>query len=140
MIKRGLFFYNKKAEEILLPIIIRVIIFIVFFGLLLIFVYKSSTGAVIYEQAYAKQISLMIDRAEPASQITIDFEKGIKIAKENKITSKESLVTVKDNVVFVKLSNNGGYSFRYFSDYDVSSYFQDDDVGNNLIISINERK
>jgi len=136
MSKRGLFFKDKRADEILFPVIIRIVVYVVFFGLLLLFVYNSSTGAVVYEQAYAKQIGLMIDKAEPASQITIDFSDGIVVAKENKITSRENLVSVKDNIVFVKLSNNGGYKFRYFSDYDVDSYFSD----NNLIININEKK
>ena len=47
---------------------------------------------------------------------------------------KKNLVIIKDNQVVVKLDKIGGYSFEYFSDYEVNSYFD----GNFLIININE--
>jgi len=132
--KRGLL-SDKKAEEIAFPVVLRIIIYLVFFSILFLFVHLRSTGASIYEQAYAKQIALMIDSAGSPTKIVLDFKEGIEVAEKNKITLRENLVTLKNNEVIVKLSDNGGYSFKYFSEQEVNSYFD----GNNLIITINEK-
>jgi len=132
--KRGLFL-DKKAEEIAFPVVLRIIIYLVFFSILFLFVHLRSTGASIYEQAYAKQIVLMIDSAGSPTKIVLDFKEGIEVAEKNKITSKANLVSVKNNEVIVKLSDSGGYGFKYFSEYELNSYFDE----NNLIITINEK-
>ncbi len=126
---------NGKKGNIGYPIVIFIILNLIFFSILLLFVHTSSTGALIYEQAYAKQIGLMIDRTKPNSDITINFKEGIEVAEKNN-QQKENLVSFKENKVIVKLSSSRGYSFAYFSDYDVSSKFD----GDNLIVSINENE
>jgi len=123
---------NKRADKIMESTIIFIVLNLIFALLLLFFVYKTSTGAVVYEQFYAKQIALMIDNAKPNTQISLDFKKGIEVAEENKITSKEGMVRIMDNKVFVKLSGKDGYSMDYFSNYNVSYFFMDE----NLIILI----
>ncbi len=125
---------DKKAESLIFPIVIFIILNLIFFSILLVFVHTSSTGALVHEQAYAKQIGLVIDSAKPNSDITINFKEGIEVAKKNN-QPKENLVIFRDNQVIVKLSSSRGYSFAYFSDYDVSSKFD----GDNLVISINEK-
>ncbi len=139
MIKRGRYFVmfkNKRADSLIFPIVIFIVLNLVFFGILLLFVYKSSTGALVYEQTYAKQIALLIDSAKPSSEIVIDFEKGIEVAESNKIISKENLIKIKDGKVAVRLSTNKGYSYRYFSDYDINSYFNQD----SLVIIVDEKE
>jgi len=139
MIKRGKYFVifkNKRADSLIFPIVIFIVLNLVFFGILLIFVYKSSTGVLVYEQVYAKQIALMIDSAKPSSEIIIDFKKGIEVAEGNKIISKENLVKIKDGKLTVKLSTGKGYSYNYFSDYDMNSYFNED----KLVIIIDEKE
>ena len=139
MIKRGKYFVifkNKRADSLIFPIVIFIVLNLVFFGILLIFVYKSSTGVLVYEQVYANQIALMIDSAKPSSEIIIDFKKGIEVAEGNKIISKENLVKIKDGKLTVKLSTGKGYSYNYFSDYDMNSYFNED----KLVIIIDEKE
>ena len=126
---------GKKAEEVLYPVVIFVILNLIFFSLLMVFVTNSSNGSLVYEQAYAKQIALLIDKAEDSTTISINFEKGIEIAKKNKITSTENLVQIRNSEVIVKLSDSGGYSIKYFSDNDVTVSFD----GNNLIIKTTEK-
>ncbi len=150
---RGLFFKNKKqknnffnynflpkkrrADEMLFPVIIFIMLNLIFCTIFLTFVYTYSTGASVYEQAYAKEIALLIDKAKPTTQIFLNFEKGFEIAKKNKI-SKENLVSGENNQVIVKLSNSRGYVFEYFSDYDVN-FYPDKENENNLIIIIREK-
>lgn len=129
---------DKRAENLIFPIVIFIVLNLVFFSLLLAFVFKSSTGAGVYEQAYAKQIALLVDQAKPVTQINLDFTKGLELAGQNKLSSeqKKNLVSFKNNEVRVKLHERGGYSFKYFSDYEVNSYFNE----NSLIIIVNEKK
>jgi len=125
---------NKKAENLLFPTVIFIVLNIIFFGILLIFVFKSSSGALVYEQTYAKQIALLIDEAKPGMIIKLDMEKGKEIADKNNL-DESKIVDIKDNLVKVVLGNKGGYSFKYFLDYDVSYYFDN----NVLIIVVNEK-
>jgi len=131
MIKR--FLKNKKGEESLIfsPIIF-ILINVLFFVMLLAFVFKSSSGALVYEQAYAKQIALLIDQAKPGMEIHIDFSEALKIAEDNKFFGE--YVKIEDNQVVVKLADKGGYSFKHISNYKINPYF-DKEL---LIITINE--
>ena len=140
MIKRGnllKLLRNKRGENLIFPIVIFIVLNLIFFSLLLMFVFKSSTGALVYEQAYAKQIALLIDSAKPVTQFSIDFTKGFEIAEKNELSfeEKKNLVEFKDNRVIVKLDDKGGYGFGYFSDYGVSSYFDE----NLLIVILNDK-
>lgn len=139
MVKRGCFFRlvrDKKGagENIVLPIVIFIVLNLIFFVSLIGFVFKASTGALVYEQAYSKQIALILDRAEPLSQISVDFQEGLNLAEKNEL-NKESLVKIENNIVTVKLGEGKGYGYSYFSDYDISHYFDE----NFLIINVNEK-
>lgn len=129
------FLKNKRGTEgILFPIIIRVILAIIFFGALLLFVYDKATDSSFYEQAYAKKIALLLNEAKPVSMLTLNFAEGVEFAEKNKIPKSE-IVKIENNEVSVRLSRGGGYSISYFSDYEVSNYFDNE----NLIIIVNEK-
>lgn len=113
---------NKKGETGVLETTIFIILNVVFMALLLIFVYNSKNGAIVYEDIYAKQIALIIDNAEPGMVIGINAKNLLEKAEKNGI-SKEKTVSVKGNEVVVSLSENGGSSFSFFSDYDVEARF-----------------
>ena len=118
MWKKGNLIFDKRGEDIF-PNVIFIVVNILFFSMLILFVFKASSGAFIYEQAYAKQVAMLIDYSTPKTDIKIDFSKAINVAKENKKT--ENLVKINDvnKEVIVSLSNQGGYAMKYFSDYDV---------------------
>jgi hypothetical protein len=130
---------NKKSESLIYPAVIFIILNILFFSILLLFVFKSSSGALVYEQVYAKQIAIIIDRAKPNMEISIDFSEGIKIAKKNKLSEEQLKEIVKinpeENKVTVSLSHKGGYNFKYFSNYKVNVDFKE----NQLILDIKEK-
>ena len=114
---------NKLGEgdTIAFPILIYIILNIFFFGLILTFVYRSSSGEVVYEQSYAKEIALTIDNAQSGMSISLPIQNGIDFAKKN----NQPLTNIFkfDNVnkkITVSLSTKGGYSANYFSNYNVS--------------------
>lgn len=134
--KRGKFFLirGKRGEDIF-PNIIFLVVNILFFSMLMLFVFKASTGAMVYEQAYAKQIALLIDYSKPETDIKIDFSKAINVAKENKKIQNLVKIDEANKEVIISLSGQGGYGMRYFSDYNVKTEF----AGNFLLIHIKEK-
>ncbi|MFH1592160.1 MAG: transglycosylase SLT domain-containing protein [Candidatus Woesearchaeota archaeon] len=115
--KRGIL-EDKKGEDILDYNVIFIILNLVIFSLFLYFVYDAASGAVVYEQAYAKEIALLIDSAKPDMEIRLNFSEGFEIAEENQKTG--SLVSVNGNILNVNVGKREGYSIEHFSDYDVS--------------------
>ncbi len=126
----------KKADQIVLETTIFIVLNLVFIFLLLVFVYTSGKGAFIYEEMYAKQIVLLIDNAEPDMVIGLDMGKAVELAEENgKAIDNIVSLDKEENRVIVSLSNKGGHGFQYFSDYDVSVKF----IQENLEIKIKEK-
>jgi len=133
-IKRGLI-RDKKAIEIIYPSLIFIILNLIFISMLFVFVMRSPGHAVAYEQIYAKKIALLIDRAKPGMEISLDVGEAQEIAEKNKINS-ENILEIKNNKVFVSLAEGGAYSFNYFSEYDVDYSVED----NFLKLKINEKQ
>ena len=124
---------KRASEDVIYPIVIFIILNLIFFSIMMVFVYRSSTGALIYEQLYAKQIALLIDQANPESTIIIDFEKGIEISKKNEFPV-EKIISERNGEVVIKLSEKGGRSFKHFSNSNVDFHFDEQ----NLVINIKE--
>ena len=112
---------NHKAGKILFPTVIFIVLNIMIFGTLLIFVSRTFGGAVVYEQAYAKQIALIINEAKPVMEIKLNMEDGMKLAEKNNIDFDE-IVKIENNAVIVKLSRTGGYSYSFFNDINITAY------------------
>jgi len=128
--------WSKKADTVVLETTIFIVLNIVFFVVLLIFAYSSGKGAYVYEQTYAKQIALLIDNSKPDMTISLDMEKGIELARENKKQEDKIVIIDKEeNKITVSLSGKGGYSFQYFSDYSIESQFSE----NYLVLKIGEK-
>ncbi|MEM4325742.1 MAG: hypothetical protein QXU40_00365 [Candidatus Pacearchaeota archaeon] len=123
---------KKRGEEVIYPHIIFVILNLIFFSTLLIFVNLSSKGALLYEKFYAKQIALLIDMAEPETNISIDFKEGIKLSRKNGLSLDGDVIKINSNEVTVKLSNTGGYSVKFFSASDIDFRIE----GDNLVLII----
>lgn len=111
----------KKKGTILVENIIFIILNLLFLAVLVLFLVKQGSGAIVLEQAYAKQISMLVDSAKPVMEIKIDMEKGRKIAKENGMDFDKA-VFISGNFVRVKLSERGGYTYSFFNDVDVNAH------------------
>ena len=123
--RRNVFLKNKKAgTDVIFPPFMFIVLNLIFFAILLAFIYRSSQGGLIYEQAYAKEIAMLIDEAKPGMDISFKMDKGIELAEKNN-KDKNKIVRIDKNRVIVDLSGKGGYSFKYFSDYDVKTSFDE---------------
>ncbi len=139
MLKKGLFFKNKKADNILVENIIFLVLNVLFFAILIIFLARQGQGVVLNEEIFAKKIALIIDNAKPDSDIIIDFSKAVEIAqKKNFDISK--IVTITDNIIKVQLSEKSGYSYSFFNSVEANAFLLDINNPNKLIIVVREKE
>ncbi len=119
---------NKMTKKgtILVENVIFIILNLIFLAVLILFLIKQGSGAIVLEQVYSKQTAMLVDSAKPVMLLKIDMEKGIKIAEKNGIDFND-VVKIEGNIVRVKLSKNGGYTYAFFNDVDAVSYAERDD-------------
>ena len=118
---------NKKGT-ILVENIVFIIINLIFLSVLVLFLVKQSSGTIVLEQTYSKQIAMLVDSARPVMIIKMDMEKGRKLAEGNGIDFNDA-VRITGNTVQVKLSGKAGYTYSFFNDVSVSAYAEKDDKG-----------
>ena len=104
---------GQRKGEILLENIIFIVITLVFLSILILFIYKQSSGVSHLEQSYAKQIALFIDSAKPGTSVFLDMHE---ISKEKWFSENfGDSVFINKNIVNVKFSEKGGYSYSFFN-------------------------
>ena len=108
----------EKRGTILVENIIFIILNLLFLSILILFLIKQGSGAVLLEQSYAKQIALLIDAGEPGMIMKINMDKAKKLADKNGIDFEE-VVKINENIVTIKLSEKSGYSYSFFNDVEV---------------------
>jgi len=74
---------NKKAVDNLMENLVYFLLVVIFIALLLFAVTRVGSQATIYEQTYAKQISLIINKARPGMIIEVDMFDAYNLAKRN---------------------------------------------------------
>ena len=126
---------KNKRGTLLLENVIFIILNLAFLAILILFLFKQGSGAIVLEQSYAKNIALLIDSAKPITEMKLNMKEGIELAEKNGL-SREDIVKINGNIVTVKLSEKGGYDYSFFNDVDVSIY-PDFFPEKNYIIKIN---
>lgn len=115
---------NKKGD-LLTGEVIFLILNVIILAILVIFVLSKTNGTALAEEQYAKEIALMMDSAKPGMIIHLNMEDAINKAKsENQDPSK--IVRIEDNIVTVKLRDQGGYSYSFFNSVNASASFSAD--------------
>jgi len=119
--------------------VVFIILNVLFLTILILFLARQGQGAIVLEQSYAKQIALLIDSAKPGMTIILDMGKAKDLAEKNNLEFKD-IVKKTDNVITIRLSEKGGYSYSYFNDVDVSLYpdTSNPEKVNSYVIKINE--
>jgi hypothetical protein len=115
-----------KKGNVLMENIVFIILNLIFLTILILFLLKQGSGAIILEQSYAKQIALLIDASKPETEIYLNMEKGKELAEKNGLNFKD-IVKIYDNIITVKLSKDGGYSYSFFNDVELDNPYPVDD-------------
>ncbi len=128
----------RKRGTILIENVIFIILNLVFITILVLFLFRQGSGAIVLEQSYAKNIALLIDSSKPVMEMKLNMEDAMNLAEKNGV-SREEIVKINDNIITVKLSSKGGYQYSFFNKVDVTSY-PDVLPEKNYIIKINGYK
>lgn len=122
----------NKRGTILVENVIFIVLNLVFLSILFLFLFSKMESVAVLEERYSKQIALIIDAAKPGMMIFLDMKDAIEKTEKEEI---DEIVKINDNTVTVKLRQRGGYSYSFFNDVVVTSYFSE----NNLILFIEEK-
>ena len=110
-----------KKGEILVENVIFIILNLIFLSILILFLVKQSSSAIVLEQIYSKEIAMIADSARSIMVIKIDMSKAQKIAEDNGMDFSE-VVKIYGNIVRVKLSSKGSYDYAFFNDVIMDAY------------------
>ena len=105
-------------------------------SIIILFLAKQGSGAILLEQSYAKNIALLIDSSRPVTELRLNMEDAIEVAVKNNILTGDIVqIDNNANVVRIILSEEGGYEYSFFNDVDVTAY--PDAVAGYYVIRIN---
>ena len=133
---------KRKRGTFLAENIIFIVLNLAFLIILMLFLFKQGSGAILLEQSYAKQIALLINSAPAGTEIQINMQEGFELADKNKV-NRADVVNIYGNIVKVKLSEKGGYEYSFFNDVDVSEFpgnIYDDSIKNLHFIIVNPKQ
>ena len=129
-------FLNRKGA-ILVEKIILIVLNILFISILMLFLLRQGSGAIVLEQSYAKNIALLIDASTPIMEIKLNMKEGFDLAEKNGLAREDIVrIDLDRHIVKVRLSDKGGYEYSFFNNVDATSY-PDIFPEKNYIIKIN---
>ena len=112
---------NKKgSSKLVLSQIVYIVIIVIFSVVMIVYVTRSGNQSSVKEEVYAKQIALSIDKAKSGTEIDVDISEIYKFAEGNKFKGQIINIDNEKNIVEVHLAVGKGYSYRFFSDADIS--------------------
>lgn len=110
--KRGI---DLLAENIVYILLVVLVLAPMFLGVTLV-----GRQVTLYEQVYAKQIALIINKAEPGMEIEYTNFRMFKLAADNEAPSEIVSIDNLAKVVTVRLSSGNGYHYEFFNEVDVA--------------------
>lgn len=110
---------DKQASDILMENVIFIIIVVLFFAIMFLFISRIGTNSEIYEQVYAKQIALLIDKAKDGTSIEMDISKLSDLAKKNRYYGEIIKIDSSLGIVNVRLASGNGFDYKFFNKINV---------------------
>jgi len=111
---------NRKGE-FLVENIVFIVLNILYLVILILFLLKQGSGAIILEDAYSKNIALLIDSAKPTMTIHLNLQDLKAVSDKNGIPFSDVL-KINGNYAIIKLSEKGGMKYHFFNYINVTVY------------------
>ena len=131
---------RRGAGDILSGNILYVILVIIFTIGVFMIIMQNQNNAHQWEELYAKELALLLNRAESGDLYTIDIQKASEIAVKNGIGDPRYIIKFdgQSREVIVSLKPGMGTTFHYFSNVVVSDVKVDalDTSGNKLSFKV----
>lgn len=97
--------------------ILLIIIWVIILGMAL---YRVQHNTALYEQLYAKEIALVIDRAEPGMEVQFDLTRAYNLATKNNLKGEIMRIDPREHTIIVRLTDGKGYSYHFFNNAVIS--------------------
>jgi len=111
----------NRRGEVLIENVIFILLNLIFLSILVAFLLKQGSGAIIMEEAYAKQLALVVDSARPGEIIQVNMEDALKLTSESGFAF-DKVLSFNNSEARVQLSSKGGYSYHYFNNVEASAF------------------
>lgn len=112
---------GKRGQSLVASEVIFVVLNLTVLIVLFLAVSYTSTPDPLYEEAYAKEIALLLDGSKPGTILTLDMTEMYQIALNNNAPMIVE-IDCERNSVLVKATNGNGYKFDFFTDLDKCDY------------------
>lgn len=113
--------FDKRGIQLVAGTVIFIVLNVTVIMILIYAIQGTSTRSPLYEEAYAKQIGLLIDASKPGTTINVDLTEIYQIAKNNEV-NPEIVIDCVANEVYIKATQGNGYRFGYFTKLDSCEY------------------
>lgn len=110
----------RRQGMLLVSDVIFLVLALLFFTILAFFIARQSSATSVLEEQSAKRIALVIDNAQPDTQIVLRVKDLIE-NKEEEFSGTMILVDDFSNIVKVQLSGESGFSYGFFNDLPINS-------------------
>lgn len=110
---------KSKKANFLTENVIFIIIAVLFVAMLFVFVSKTSSSTRMIEESEAKKIALILDSAEPGTEIKLNIDSLLESKQES--LSEGDIFRIENNRVNVRLKSGEGYSYSFFNKIQVKS-------------------
>ncbi len=117
---------RQKRGEILVENIIFLLLNVLFLTILIIFLINQGNGVSTLEDAYSKEIALLIDSARPGMQMTVNMQSALGVANKNGVPF-DQVVLVKGQYVTITLDQGKSKSYQFFNNINVTGYYPEKD-------------
>ena len=109
---------DKKGVELIMEAIIFMIFNLAFFVILFIFVSRVGSGIAQYEELYAKQLALILDRIDSSAgnEIYLNVNDGALLSEKKGFTPK---INIEGNNVNIQLIQGRGYEYSFFNNLNI---------------------
>ena len=106
---------NKRGLSVVAGLVIFLVLNLIFLVAIFLAISRVEIGAPLYEEAYAKQIGLLLDGAKKGTIINVDLSELYQIGQKNNLKPVVSL-DCERNEVFVQVTRGKGYRYQFFTD------------------------
>ncbi|MBT4166478.1 hypothetical protein HOE04_05550 [archaeon] len=118
---------DKRGITNLMGNVVYILLVVVFIGVIAVAIARVGSNSTLYEQIYAKQIALLIDKGDVGMEIEMDVYELYSFAKKKRFKGKIVDINKESSEVVVRLVDGKGYSYGYFNDVKFAWDLKDDD-------------
>lgn len=111
---------QKKSETLLMEYLVFILLIVIFAVGVSAAVIRVGGHTGLHEQILAKQLALVINKAESGMKVEIDLTHYYNILQKNKFSDTMIMIDNDNKVITARLIDGKGFSYNYFNEVTIS--------------------